>query len=68
MTVYKMFNPDADFLALDFDGVIVDSIGECLVMGHNAYGKYTRSGAQIRRLEEMNESSRLRLANDIHKF
>ena len=55
MTVYKMFNPDADFLALDFDGVIVESIGECLVIGHNAYSKYTRSGAQIRRLEELNE-------------
>lgn len=50
-----MFNPAADFLALDFDGVIADSIGECLVMGYNAYGKYTRSGLQIRRLEELDE-------------
>jgi phosphoglycolate phosphatase-like HAD superfamily hydrolase len=50
-----MFNPDSDFVALDFDGVIADSIGECLVMGYNAYSKFTRSGAQIRRLEELNE-------------
>jgi phosphoglycolate phosphatase-like HAD superfamily hydrolase len=51
-----MFNPDTDFLALDFDGVIADSMGECLVMGYNAYGKYTRSGVQIRSLEELDES------------
>ena len=60
-----MFNPGTDFLALDFDGVIADSIGECLVLGYNAYGKYTRSGAQIRRLEELdaghlNQCKRLR--------
>lgn len=60
-----MFNPGTDFLALDFDGVIADSIGECLILGYNAYGRYNRSGVQIRRLEELdagrlNECRRLR--------
>jgi phosphoglycolate phosphatase-like HAD superfamily hydrolase len=50
-----MFDPDTDFIALDFDGVIADSIGECLVVGHNAYSTFTRSGAQIRRLEALDE-------------
>ncbi|MFH1212473.1 MAG: HAD family hydrolase [Candidatus Neomarinimicrobiota bacterium] len=31
------FEPERDILALDFDGVIVDSIAECLVVGHNAF-------------------------------
>jgi phosphoglycolate phosphatase-like HAD superfamily hydrolase len=51
-----MFNPESDFLALDFDGVIADSIGECLVIGHNAYVEYTRAGQQICRLEELNKT------------
>lgn len=65
MPVDTMFNPDADYLALDFDGVIADSIGECLVVGHNAYRSYLKkqilaqdaggSGAAIRRLEELDE-------------
>ena len=60
-----MFNPHSDFLALDFDGVIADSIGECLVMGYNAYVKYTRAGGRIHQLEELrhgyqNECKRLR--------
>jgi phosphoglycolate phosphatase-like HAD superfamily hydrolase len=65
MPADNMFNPDADYLALDFDGVIADSIGECLVVGHNAYVKFTRSGVRILHLEELeeghrNESRRLR--------
>ena len=60
-----MFNSYSDFLALDFDGVIADSIGECLVIGYNAYGRYTRSGGQIDQLDELgqgyqNECKRLR--------
>jgi phosphoglycolate phosphatase-like HAD superfamily hydrolase len=51
-----MFNLESDFLALDFDGVIADSIGECLVIGHNAYVKYTQAGQQICRLEELNKT------------
>lgn len=60
-----MFNLESDFLALDFDGVIADSIGECLVIGHNAYVKHNQAGQPICRLEELNkthiyESRRLR--------
>jgi phosphoglycolate phosphatase-like HAD superfamily hydrolase len=51
-----MFNLESDFLALDFDGVIADSIGECLVIGHNAYVMYTQAGQQICRLEELNKT------------
>ena len=51
-----MFNLESDFLALDFDGVIADSIGECLVIGHNAYVKFTQAGQQICRLEELNKT------------
>ncbi|MBN1482525.1 HAD family hydrolase [candidate division KSB1 bacterium] len=35
------FDSKTDILALDFDGVIVDSIKECLVSGYNAYANYT---------------------------
>lgn len=31
------FNPAAGLLGLDFDGVIADSIAECLTVGYNAY-------------------------------
>lgn len=51
-----MFKLESDFLALDFDGVIADSIGECLVIGHNAYGMYTQAGQRICRLEDLNET------------
>ena len=64
-----MINLESDFLALDFDGVIADSIGECLVIGHNAYVEYTQAGQQICRLEELNETHKAecrRLRNFIH--
>jgi len=51
-----MFNLESDFLALDFDGVIADSIGECLVIGHNAYVKHNQAGQPICRLEELNKT------------
>jgi phosphoglycolate phosphatase-like HAD superfamily hydrolase len=51
-----MFKLESDFLALDFDGVIADSIGECLVIGHNAYGRHTQAGQRICRLEELSET------------
>ncbi len=35
------FSFRTDLLALDFDGVIVNSIKECLVSGYNAYANYT---------------------------
>ena len=60
-----MFNLESDLLALDFDGVIADSIGECLVIGYNTYVKYTQAGQSICSLEELDdiriaESKRLR--------
>ena len=36
----KKFEIASDILALDFDGVIADSIKECLVSGYNAYANY----------------------------
>jgi phosphoglycolate phosphatase-like HAD superfamily hydrolase len=51
-------------LALDFDGVIADSISECLVSGYNAYADHTKTNP-IKRLEELDanliaESKRIR--------
>jgi phosphoglycolate phosphatase-like HAD superfamily hydrolase len=34
------FDATRDYLALDFDGVLADSIAECLVVGYNAYAEY----------------------------
>lgn len=42
-----MFNPKTQILALDFDGVIADSIAECLVVGYNAYSRYIGKGSPI---------------------
>lgn len=36
----KNFDPTNNILALDFDGVISDSIKECLVSGFNAYANF----------------------------
>jgi phosphoglycolate phosphatase-like HAD superfamily hydrolase len=36
------FHPQTDYLALDFDGVIADSISECLVVAHNAFDPQQR--------------------------
>lgn len=49
----SLFNPAYDILALDFDGVIVDSIAECLVVGHNAFQ------SAIGRSEKINDLSQL---------
>lgn len=51
-------------LALDFDGVIADSIKECLVSGYNAYANYT-GGETISSYQDLNphwaaEARRLR--------
>ena len=60
-----MFRPQSHILALDFDGVIVDSIEECLIVGHNAFVRHTGTGRAIARLSAMApgsaiESKRLR--------
>lgn len=41
MTHFQDFDHKKNILALDFDGVIVDSILECLVSGYNAFADYS---------------------------
>lgn len=41
-------------LALDFDGVIVNSISECLVSGHNAYCEYA-GGHKVERVDQLDK-------------
>ncbi len=41
-------------LALDFDGVIVNSIEECYVSGYNAYQKYVNNSSRIYNKSEIN--------------
>ena len=45
-----------DLLALDFDGVIADSIGECLVIGYNAFSSFSGKKKRIRLLNELDDS------------
>lgn len=57
--------PKSHFIALDFDGVIADSISECLVIGYNAFRNFAKEGHVIRDLsalstEEIAEFKRLR--------
>lgn len=47
------FAPCSDWLALDFDGVIVDSIEECLVVGYNAAQDYSGRPTRILRLRDI---------------
>jgi phosphoglycolate phosphatase-like HAD superfamily hydrolase len=47
------FNPEKEILALDFDGVIVNSIEECLVVGHNSLRKHLGQSGLINRLDEL---------------
>jgi phosphoglycolate phosphatase-like HAD superfamily hydrolase len=46
------FNLKNNILALDFDGVIVDSIKECLVSGYNAYANFNDK-TNIERFEQL---------------
>jgi phosphoglycolate phosphatase-like HAD superfamily hydrolase len=48
-----MFNPGGNYLALDFDGVIANSIGECLIVGHNAFVEFSGKGQKKSLLEEI---------------
>ncbi len=48
-----MFEKQTDFLALDFDGVIADSIDECLVVSHNAFLEYHGSGQKLKNINEI---------------
>ena len=49
------FNPEKHILALDFDGVIVNSIEECLVVGYNSLQKHLGLGGFINGLNELEE-------------
>jgi len=44
---------EGDVLALDFDGVIADSLEECLVVGFNAFSQYRQQDRRLFRLDEM---------------
>jgi phosphoglycolate phosphatase-like HAD superfamily hydrolase len=46
------FDPHREILALDFDGVIVDSIKECLLNGFNAYARFA-GGTPVERYEDI---------------
>jgi hypothetical protein len=41
-------------LAMDFDGVIADSISECAVAGYNGYEAYCGNNIEIKTPEEIN--------------
>ncbi|HPC36231.1 MAG TPA: hypothetical protein PLO79_06360 [Candidatus Marinimicrobia bacterium] len=61
----SLFNPANDILALDCDGVIVDSIAECLVVGYNAFNSAIGCSERINDLSQLpseiqQESRRLR--------
>jgi len=48
------FNPYSDILALDFDGVVIDSIEECLVVGYNALAIQQGRPDRISLLNDLN--------------
>ena len=59
------FHSNTDYLALDFDGVIADSVEECLVVGHNAYALTGGESDAIHHLSDLDsetieEAKRLR--------
>ncbi|NIA30450.1 MAG: hypothetical protein GWP06_11135 [Actinobacteria bacterium] len=60
-----LYDKNRDVLALDFDGVIANSISECLVVGHNAFAAFKRRSDIIDELggldeQRIAESKRLR--------
>ena len=61
------FDSTSDFLALDFDGVIADSIEECLVVGHNAYGTHRKTDVRITTLADL-PPRRVREAKRLRNF
>lgn len=51
-----MVNGKKDLLVLDFDGVIADSINECLVIGYNAFSSFSKNKKIIKKLNELDDS------------
>jgi phosphoglycolate phosphatase-like HAD superfamily hydrolase len=55
------------YLALDFDGVIADSIYECLVVAFNAFSNYRNGTKLIKTLDEIN-GQQLKQARYLRNF
>jgi len=51
----QVFDRTKDILALDFDGVIADSINECLVVGHNSFAAFEGRDDKIDELRVLDE-------------
>lgn len=60
------FDPQKNILALDFDGVIADSIHECLFSGYNAYAGLCAKPL-VRSLDEIDEDN-MREARRLRNF
>lgn len=54
-------------IALDFDGVIVNSANECLLVGHYAYMKFSGQFNKLKTIEHISDS-RLKLLNSYRPF
>jgi len=52
-----MTDNDKTFLALDFDGVIADSISECLIVGYNSFAVFSKSQKRIYDLNSLQEET-----------
>jgi len=50
-----LFDKRTNILALDFDGVIADSINECLVIGHNSFAVFEGRDDKIDELRVLDE-------------
>lgn len=62
-----MFDQKTDYLALDFDGVIADSITECLILGHNAFVEFSKGGQKITSLKDL-EDDKLTQSRRLRNF
>ena len=50
-----LFSQKKDYLALDFDGVIADSIKECFVVAHNAFVEFSGDGLRVDFFDDLDE-------------
>jgi phosphoglycolate phosphatase-like HAD superfamily hydrolase len=49
------FSQKKDYLALDFDGVIADSIKECFVVAHNAFVEFSGAGLRVDFFDDLDQ-------------
>ncbi len=54
-------------IALDFDGVIVNSVNECLLVGYYAYQKFSDPSNKLKSIENLCDS-KLKLLNSYRPF